>query len=75
MSKITFELEEEQVDSIVIQELQRSLELFEKDIEERSNDTGLAIFDHDPVKDVLYIQEHVSALKLILEYYGVSYAS
>ena len=67
--KITFEMEEEQVDAILIQELKRSIEMFESDLDNRSNGTGPGIFDNDPVKDVLYIQEYIAAFKLILEYY------
>ena len=67
--KITFEMEDEQVDSIIVQELRRIIDSFENDLEVRSEGNGLAIFDNDPVKDVLYIQEYIAAFKLILEYY------
>lgn len=70
MSKITFELEDEQVDAIVIQELKSAIAGYEENLEERSNGTGLMIFDNDPVKDVAYIQEYISAFKLVLDWYG-----
>lgn len=70
MSKITFELEDEQVDAIIIQELKWAINAYEKDLERRSEGLGLAIFDNDPVKDVAYIQEYISAFKLVLDYYG-----
>ena len=73
MSKITFELEDEQVDAIVIQELKWAIDSFEKDLEFRSEGVGLSIFDSDPVKDVAYIQEYISAFKLVLDWYGGSY--
>ena len=72
MSKITFELEDEQVDAIVIQELKWAIDSFEKDLEIRSEGRPLAIFDNDPVKDVTYIQEYISAFKLVLDWYGGS---
>lgn len=72
MSKITFELEDEQVDAIVIQELKSAIAGYEENLEERSNGTGLMIFDSDPVKDVIYIQEYISAFKLVLDWYGGS---
>lgn len=68
--KITFEMEDEQVDAVILAELSRTLEGFEEDLELRSDGKGIAIFDHDPVKDVLTIQEHIAALKLLSEYYG-----
>lgn len=70
MSKITFELEDEQVDAIVIQQLKWAIDSFEKDLEMRSEGRSLAIFDNDPVKDVSYIQEYISAFKLVLDWYG-----
>lgn len=72
MSKVTFELEDEQVDAIIIAELKWAINSFEKDLDFRSEGLGLAIFDNDPVKDVSYIQEYISAFKLILDYYGGS---
>ena len=70
MAKITFELEDEQVDAIVIKELKWAINTFENDLEERSEGRGLAIFDNDPIKDVAYIQEYISAFKLVLDWYG-----
>lgn len=70
MSKVTFEMEDEQVDAIIIDELKSAIDSFEKDLEFRSEGLGLAIFDNDPVKDVSYIQEYISAFKLVLDYYG-----
>jgi len=70
MSKITFGLEDEQVDAIIIQELKWTIDTFEKDLEFRSEGVGLSIFDSDPVKDVTYIQEYISAFKLVLDWYG-----
>ena len=68
--KITFEMEDEQVDAILVQEMKRNLESFERDLELRSDGEGLSIFDSDPMMDVLYIQEYINAFKLVLDYYG-----
>lgn len=70
MSKVMIEMEDEQVDSIVVQEIKNCIKGFERDLELRTDGKGLAIFDNDPVKDVLYIQEHISAFKLVVKCYG-----
>lgn len=70
MSKVTIELEDEQIDAIVIEELKWAVDLFEKDLDLRSEGRGTSIFDNDPVKDVAYIQEYISAFKLVLDWYG-----
>lgn len=70
MSMVTIQLEDEQVDSIVVQELRKALEMAERDLEARSDGEGLAFFDHDPIKDVLYIQEMITSFTNVLEYYG-----
>lgn len=70
MNEVTITLEDEQIDSIVIQGLKWSIERFETDLDHRSEGGGLAIFDSDPVKDVAYIQEHISAFKLVLDWYA-----
>jgi len=72
MSKVTFELEDEQVDTIVIQELKWAIIRFEEDLKNRSEGQGPGVFDSDPVKDVAYIQEYISAFKLVLDWYGGS---
>jgi len=72
MAKVTFELEDEQVDAIIIQELKGAINRLEEDLEMRSDGRGLAVFDNDPVKDVIYIQEYISAFKLVLDWYGGS---
>lgn len=70
MSKIMIQMEDEQIDAIVVQEIKNCIEGFKRDLELRPDGKGLAIFDNDPVKDVLYIQEHISAFKLVVKYYG-----
>jgi DNA topoisomerase VI subunit A len=70
--KVTFEMEEQQVDSIIIQDIKRNLKEFEEDLELRADGKGLAIFHEDPVKDVAQISQYISAFELILDYYGGS---
>lgn len=70
--KVMVEMEDEQVDSIIVQELKYDLETFERDLEDRANGEGMAVFDSDPIKDVEYILEHIRAFRTVLEYYGVN---
>lgn len=70
MSKIMIQMEDEQVDSIVVQEIKNCIKRFERDLELQTDGKGLAIFDNDPVKDVLYIQEYIDAFSLVVKYYG-----
>jgi hypothetical protein len=68
--KMTFELEDEQVDAILVHELKNSIRSLEENLEERANGDGISVFDSDPVKDIQYINEYVSAFKLVLDWYG-----
>ena len=68
--KVTFEMVDEQVDAIMLQELKQTIETFEDDLYDRENGDGLCIFDTDPIKDIQIINEHLSAFKLIYDYYG-----
>jgi hypothetical protein len=68
--KVTFEMEDEQVDAIIVQQLKQSIEGLEQSLEERSNGDGICVFDSDPVKDIQYISEYISAFKLALDWYG-----
>jgi phosphoserine aminotransferase len=68
--KMTFELEDEQVDAILVQQLKQTIEGLEENLEERANGVGLSIFDSDPVKDIQYLSEYISAFKLALDWYG-----
>ena len=70
MSKVMVEMEEEQIDAIVLSELSWHFKQFKSDLEIRERGEGMSIFDSDPVKDVLYIQEYITAFKLVLDYYG-----
>jgi hypothetical protein len=70
MSKIMIQMEDEQVDSIVVQEMKNCIKGFERDLELRTDGKGLAIFDNDPVVDVMYIQKYIDAFRLVVDYYG-----
>jgi hypothetical protein len=70
MGKVVFEMEPEQVDAVVIQELKNDYEYFKENLEKRSRNEGLAIFDSDPVLDCEHLIEHIYAHELVLAYYG-----
>ena len=70
MSKVTIEMEHEQIDKIIVQGIKSALEYFEEYLVARSEGVGLAIFDSDPVKDVWHIEQHIAAFEVVLEYYG-----
>lgn len=68
--KMTFELEDEQVDAILVQQLKQTIEGLEESLEERANGVGISVFDSDPIKDIQYLNEYISAFKLALDWYG-----
>lgn len=70
MAKVTIELEDEQIDAIILKELKWGIDKMEEDLEHRANGVGMCVFDNDPVKDIQYINQYISAFKLIYDYYG-----
>ena len=70
----TFTLLDEQVDSIVIQELQSMLEYAERDLRRRrvGKDKCGPIFHQDVQKDIAEIKRHIDAFKTVLNYWGVN---
>lgn len=70
MNKIMIEMVDEQIDAIVVQEIKNCIKGFERDLKLRKKGKGLAIFDNDPVVDVMYIQKYIDAFRLVLEYHG-----
>ena len=68
----TIQMTYDQVDAIVIKELQTILQGFKNDRKQRKNDEGMAIFDTDKKIDLYKLKEHIKAVELVLEYYGVS---
>lgn len=66
----TIELEPEQVDAIVVQELQEALDGFIRSVNaRRTGEETLPIFWHDVEADCDTIEDHISAFKMVLEYY------
>ena len=68
----TFTLLDEQVDSIVIQELQSVLEYAEKDLKRRKAGKCGVIFEHGIKEDIAAIKRHIDAFKTVLRYWGAS---
>lgn len=73
MQKVMIELEPEQIDSIVIGEIQNSLDGLEEDLQKAkaSNESGyLGVFDNNPIEDSKQIADYIKAMKLVLSYYS-----
>jgi protoporphyrinogen oxidase len=68
----TFTLLDEQVDSIVIQELQSMLQCAESDLKRRKAGKCGVIFRHDVKEDLEEIKRHIDAFKTILKYWGAN---
>jgi len=60
----------DQVDHIITSELRWSYDSMKADLERRREGGGTAIFHTDLEQDVKAIEEHVHALKLILDWFG-----
>jgi transcription initiation factor IIE alpha subunit len=67
----TIQMTYDQVDAITTTELTTILQGLKNDREQRKNDEGMAIFDTDKKADLKKLKEHINAIELILEYYGV----
>jgi hypothetical protein len=71
MSKsITIDLDYDTIDRIATSSMKSVLENLQKDLAERKNGNGMAIFVTEQEFDVLLIEKHIEAFKLILKYYG-----
>lgn len=66
MSKITIELEPEQIDVIVVEDLKWHLDRFRQDLKLDKP----RIFHMDPVKDKKKIKKMILAMRKVLSYYG-----
>ena len=66
MSKITIELEPEQIDVIVVEDLKWHLDRFRQDLKLNKP----RIFHVDPVKDKKKIKKMILAMRKVLSYYG-----
>ena len=71
-TKVMVEMEWEQIDAIVVQELKGIHTNLTNDLNKLDNDESrLAVFDHDEIKERALLKEHIAACKLLLAYYGV----
>ena len=71
-TKVAVELDCDTVDNLVKHELRMVHESLKRDLNRVANGTSWAIFDKDESKDIAMIMEHIYAVQLILEYYGVN---
>jgi len=67
---VTIELDWDTIDKITTSSMKSILENLEIDLEKRKSDTGIAIFETDKEFDIILIEKHIEALKLVLKYYG-----
>jgi len=68
--EITIDIDPEEYDKLVVEYLKEQKELMKSFLENRKDDTGMAIFDTDKDKDIEKIKEHIKAFKLLISYYG-----
>ena len=67
---VTIELDWDTVDGIARASMHSVLENLQKDLIERKNGDGMAIFVTEQEFDVMLIEKHIEAFKLVLKYYG-----
>ncbi len=67
---VTIELDWDTVDGIARASMHSVLENLQKDLVERKNGDGMAIFVTEQEFDVMLIEKHIEAFKLVLKYYG-----
>jgi len=67
---ITIDLDWDTIDRITTSSMKSVLENLEIDLQKRKNDSGMAIFVKEKQYDVILLERHVEAFKLILKYYG-----
>ena len=68
--KATFELEWEQVDTIVVSSLKDLLECLQNDLERVQEQRKGFVFKDTPEEDIKAIKKHIRAFKRVLRYYG-----
>ena len=68
--KITVDLDWDTIDGIARASMHSVLENLQKDLVERKNGDGMAIFVTEQEFDVMLIEKHIEAFKLVLKYYG-----
>jgi len=66
----TIEIDDVTVEALVIEELKSGIEILELDLIGRlNNPSGLGVFHNDHLKDIIEIQKHIDAYKLVLDWY------
>jgi hypothetical protein len=68
--KVSVELDWDAVDSITVFSMKSTLENLEIRLQERNDDSGMAVFVAEKEFDVLLLEKHIEALNLLLKYYG-----
>jgi hypothetical protein len=67
---LSVELDWDTVDGIARASMHSVLENLQKDLAERKNGDGMAIFVTEQEFDVMLLEKHIDAFKLVLKYYG-----
>jgi tRNA(Ile2) C34 agmatinyltransferase TiaS len=67
---LSVDLDWDTVDGIARASMHSVLENLQKDLVERKNGDGMAIFVTEQEFDVMLIEKHIEAFKLVLKYYG-----
>lgn len=70
MSKVTIELEQEQLDAIVVRDLSTLLECLEKDLAKVRDHKKGYVFETDWKDDEKELKKHIKSFKRVLRYYG-----
>lgn len=68
--KVTIDLDWDTVDNIARSSMHSILENLQKDLTERKNGDGMAIFVTEQEFDVMILEKHIEAFELVLKYYG-----
>jgi hypothetical protein len=69
---ITIDLDWDTIDRIATSSMKSVLENLQVDLQNRKNGSGMAIFVQEQQYDIILLERHIEALKLILEYYDES---
>ena len=66
----TLDVTWEQVDTIIVTELKKQVDVLNQDLERREAGHGTAVFEHDVDKDVAMIRDRIRSFEQVLDYYG-----
>lgn len=70
MSKVTIEIEQEQIDAIIRTELKDFIGYFEADLARCEENKKGAIFSMDYEEDRKELKKHIKAFKRVLKYFS-----